>query len=107
MMAQQNEAEFVLERLCESLVRYLRRNPPKIEFADRVKEQGEQALRLRSGWTEEEGSSQTQPTGDSDSIKYKKSKPMSKSQDLLAASSSKAGDLHPVEEEDHDHKSIP
>ena len=102
-MSHQREAEFVLERLCESLVRYLRRNPPRSEFAERVKEQGEQALRLRSEWTKEEAL-QMQPAGDSDSIKYKKTKPITKSKDLLAASSSKASDLHPVEEEDHDPK---
>lgn len=54
MMAQENEAEFVLERLCESLVRYLKRNPPRPEFVDRIKEKGEPALRLRSGGFSEE-----------------------------------------------------
>jgi potassium channel subfamily K len=49
MMAQQTESEFVLDRLCESLVRYLKRNPPKGEFAETLKEKGEDALKLKGG----------------------------------------------------------
>jgi potassium channel subfamily K len=48
MMAAQSESEFVLDRLCESLVRYLRRNPPVERFVSGVKERGEEALRLRT-----------------------------------------------------------
>jgi potassium channel subfamily K len=73
MMASQNEAEFVLERLCESLVRYLRRNPPRPEFVDRVKEQGEQALRLRSGGFSEEYEPQDVPDPPVSSPRLKKS----------------------------------
>jgi potassium channel subfamily K len=49
MMAQQTEPEFVLDRLCESLVRYLKRNPPQGEFAETLKEKGEDALKLKGG----------------------------------------------------------
>jgi potassium channel subfamily K len=49
MMAQQTEPEFVLDRLCESLVRYLKKNPPKGEFIETLKEKGEEALKLKSG----------------------------------------------------------
>lgn len=49
MMAQQTEPEFVLDRLCESLVRYMKRNPAKSEFAETLKEKGEDALKLKGG----------------------------------------------------------
>jgi potassium channel subfamily K len=49
MMAEHTEAEFVLERLCESMVRYLRRNPPHEAFAGTLKDKGEDALRLKAG----------------------------------------------------------
>ena len=53
MMAQQSESEFLLDRLVESLVRYLRRNPPVDAFAGSVKERGEEALRLRTAGADE------------------------------------------------------
>lgn len=53
MMAQQSESEFLLDRLVESLVRYLKRNPPVDAFAGRVKECGEEALRLRTAGADE------------------------------------------------------
>jgi hypothetical protein len=49
MMADHIDAKFVLERLCESLVRYLRRNPPYVVFAETLKGGGQDALRLRTG----------------------------------------------------------
>lgn len=49
MMAQQTEPQFVLDRLCESLVRYMKRNPAKGEFAETLKEKGELALKLKGG----------------------------------------------------------
>ncbi|RDI80392.1 hypothetical protein Vi05172_g9571 [Venturia inaequalis] len=49
MMAQQTEPEFVLDRLCESLVRYVKRNPAKGEFAQILREKGERALKLKGG----------------------------------------------------------
>jgi potassium channel subfamily K len=49
MMARVCEPEFVLDRLVESLVRYLRRNPPVDKFAASLKERGEDALRMRTG----------------------------------------------------------
>jgi potassium channel subfamily K, other eukaryote len=53
LMSEQKEAEFVLDRLCESMVRYLRRNPPNPTFAEGVKARGEDHLRLRNGgWHE-------------------------------------------------------
>ncbi|KAF2667385.1 voltage-gated potassium channel [Microthyrium microscopicum] len=96
MMAEGSEAEFVLERLCESLVRYLRRNPPKTEFVERVKEQGEQALRLAtSTWREDED-------GNQDDIAVPAS-PRSRRGSFVAKilDRSGTGDLHPVEEEEH------
>ncbi|TLD32208.1 voltage-gated potassium channel [Venturia nashicola] len=49
MMAQQTEPEFVLDRLCESLIRYIKRNPAKGDFAETLREKGESALRLKGG----------------------------------------------------------
>ncbi|KAF2708700.1 voltage-gated potassium channel [Pleomassaria siparia CBS 279.74] len=63
MMAEQSESEFVLDRLCESLVRYLRRNPPVDRFAVGVKERGENALRLRTATMAEGGERQVLPAG--------------------------------------------
>ncbi|KAF2732961.1 voltage-gated potassium channel [Polyplosphaeria fusca] len=48
MMADQSESEFVLDRLCESLVRYLRRNRPVEGFIGVVRDRGEGALRMRT-----------------------------------------------------------
>jgi potassium channel subfamily K len=49
MMARICEPEFVLDRLVESLVRYLRRNPPVDRFTASLKERGEDALTMRTG----------------------------------------------------------
>lgn len=48
MMARVCEPEFVLDRLVESLVRYLRRNPPVDRFTMSLKERGEGALRMKT-----------------------------------------------------------
>ncbi|ORY11072.1 hypothetical protein BCR34DRAFT_614864 [Clohesyomyces aquaticus] len=53
MMSDQTESEFVLDRLCESLVRYMKKNPPAEPFANTVKERGEGALRLRTAAMDE------------------------------------------------------
>jgi potassium channel subfamily K len=58
MMVEGTETQFVLERLVESLVRYLKRNPPVREFAETLKEKGEEALKLQGS---------TAPEGDGDS----------------------------------------
>jgi potassium channel subfamily K len=90
MMSAQTESEFVLERLCESLVRYLRRNPPQESFAGTLKEKGEGALRLSLGvGMMEEPSIAPAP------LSSKPGPASSKPIDSLAAK------LHPVEEEDH------
>jgi len=49
MMARVCEPEFVIDRLVESLVRYLRRNPPVDRFTVSLKERGEDALTMRTG----------------------------------------------------------
>ena len=49
MMARVCEPEFVLDRLVESLVRYLRRNPPIDQFTASLKERGEEALKMKTG----------------------------------------------------------
>jgi potassium channel subfamily K len=55
MMNETTETQFVLERLIESLVRYLKRNRPAREFAETLKESGEDALRLKGGSTADDG----------------------------------------------------
>jgi potassium channel subfamily K len=111
MMAQQNEAEFVLERLCESLVRYLKRNPPKPEFVDRLKEQGEQALRLRSYVVNDEPEAADTPDQRSMKSGFSRAPSIVPTPKAAAspaaepaagtASGLRARDLHPVVEEDH------
>ncbi|KIW04371.1 uncharacterized protein PV09_04655 [Verruconis gallopava] len=49
MMNETSESQFVLERLIESLVRYLKRNRPTKEFSETLKERGEEALKLKGG----------------------------------------------------------
>ncbi|KAF2122243.1 hypothetical protein BDV96DRAFT_482627 [Lophiotrema nucula] len=85
MMADQSESEFVLDRLCESLVRYLRKNPPADPFVSAVKERGEDALRLRSAGMNED---------ERDKI-------------MTAAEEKKRADLEPLpEEKEHEHEHI-
>jgi potassium channel subfamily K len=79
MMAEHSEAEFVLERLCESLVRYLRRNPPHEVFSGILKDKGEDALRLKDGgWAgvmaDEEPAEDEQEPSNSGSAALKKQK---------------------------------
>jgi potassium channel subfamily K, other eukaryote len=100
LMSEQKEAEFVLDRLCESLVRYLRRNPPHAPFADAVREKGEEALRLKSGgWNEEEIAeaheklSKTQPNNNLDPERRGSQSLFSRLMDR---------NLQPVVEEDQD-----
>ncbi len=50
MMARVCEPEFVLDRLVESLVRYLRRNPPVDRFTTSLQKRGEDALTMRTGF---------------------------------------------------------
>jgi potassium channel subfamily K len=99
MMAETSEAEFVLERLTESLVRYLRRNPPHDNFAETVRSQGEAALRLRANTHHEDD--------DHESIISPLSSPTANQRPNLASKlmsgNSVAQSLHPVEEEDHGH----
>jgi potassium channel subfamily K, other eukaryote len=94
MMAQQTESEFVLERLCESLVRYLRRNPPQAAFAGTVREKGEEALRLNSdSWHEETSGSTAEGNSRQGSVVNL----------ALNADVDRIGALHVLEEEDHEH----
>jgi potassium channel subfamily K len=97
MMAETTEAEFVLERLTESLVRYLRRNPPHDNFAETVRNQGEAALRLRTNTHLDDD--------DSDSIMMSPTSPVSIQRpgitSKLTNASVNATSLHPVEEESH------
>jgi potassium channel subfamily K len=101
LMSQQKEAEFVLDRLCESLVRYLKRNPPHQPFADAVRESGEEALRLKSGgWNEDEVIQANE--------ELKPKKPLRNDADLEKGGSlfsrlmDRERNLHPVDEEDDD-----
>jgi len=125
MMARVCEPEFVLDRLVESLVRYLRRNPPVDKFALTLRERGEDALRMR---TAAHHAPAEEPDKDADSdelvikpLKRTMSAPvMAKSatasligrmdfskqrrSSLTAdAITPAAPTLHPVEEEDHEH----
>jgi potassium channel subfamily K len=94
MMAQQTESEFVLERLCESLVRYLRRNPPQAAFAGTVREKGEESLRLNgAGWQEETSGSNVEGI----------SRQGSAVNLALNSDIDRIGALHVLEEEDHEH----
>jgi potassium channel subfamily K, other eukaryote len=92
MMAEATEPEFVLERLCESLVRYLRRNPPNSDFSNSLKEQGEEALRLRPTVTHDDENLEAQlsPSSSGD-----------RRPSLISKLIGGNRDLHPVEEEDH------
>jgi potassium channel subfamily K len=96
MMAVHTEAEFVLERLCESLVRYLRKNPPHEAFAGTLKDKGEEALRLKDGgWAVGNSDEADAKAKDEEmEISPEASIPAFKTQ----KSSSK---LHPLKEEDH------
>ncbi|KAF1997791.1 voltage-gated potassium channel [Amniculicola lignicola CBS 123094] len=60
MMGEQTESEFVLDRLCESLVRYLKRNPPDEGFVRSVRSIGEEGLRLRTQGMEEDAKADIQ-----------------------------------------------
>lgn len=109
MMAEQSEPEFVLDRLVESLVRYLRRNPPIEAFAGSVKERGEEALRLRTVKSDdvaEEGSGARSVSELSrmDSRPGKSRRGSLAGMGILDDDGGKAP-LYPVEEEDHEHHS--
>jgi potassium channel subfamily K len=97
MMAEYTEAEFVLERLCESLVRYLKRNPPHELFAGTLKDKGEEALRLQDGgWTGAKD--------DEMDAKTKNEQPILSSETAIPPSIKTqkiATKLHPLEEEGH------
>jgi potassium channel subfamily K, other eukaryote len=91
MMAQATEAEFVLERLCESLVRYVKRNPPHAEFAENLREHGEDALRLRSSVAHDDQDVEAQS-------------PTERRPSLISKIMSVGKSLQPVKEEDHDNQ---
>jgi potassium channel subfamily K len=93
MMAEHTEAEFVLERLCESLVRYLRRNPPLEVFSGILKEKGEDVLRLKDGgWSGVLG----------DKVEQSTPNPESSTPSSAALKKQKSPTiLHPLEEEEH------
>jgi potassium channel subfamily K len=94
MMAEHTEAEFVLERLCESLVRYLRRNPPHEAFSGILKDKGEDALRLKDGgWTGVIDDEAGDPTQDEQSASNPNSAALKKQKS--------PPNLHPLEEEEH------
>ncbi|KAF2418249.1 voltage-gated potassium channel [Tothia fuscella] len=99
MMAHQNESQFVHDRLCESLVRYLRRNPPVGAFSDSLKAEGEVALRLR-------GNTESKKEGEDDAaITYAASIRSRKSYATQAEGDEKGvRNLHRVVEEDHEHE---
>jgi potassium channel subfamily K len=109
MMSQQTESQFVHDRLCESLVRYLKRNPPVTPFSEILKERGEEALRLKGGTAPEEddvlyGSGSNSMFSGSASMRSRKSsfaQPTPLDPDDL-----KITNLHPVEEESHDHHDL-
>jgi potassium channel subfamily K len=90
MMAQTTEAEFVLERLCESLVRYLRRNPPHSAFEESLREQGENALRLTNTVHHHD-----------DDIEHET--PAERRPSLISKIIGATKSLQPVKEEDHEH----
>jgi potassium channel subfamily K, other eukaryote len=99
MMAEYTEAEFVLERLCESLVRYLRRNPPHEMFAGTLKTKGEDALRLKDGgWTGAIGIEEEVKMKDEQSnLSPEASIPRS----IALKTPKSPSELHPLEEEEH------
>jgi potassium channel subfamily K len=113
MMSLQSESQFVHDRLCESLVRYLKRNPPHAPFSETLKERGEEALRLKGGSAPEEdddtiasgsGSRSTSIFNSAASVKSRRSsivQPAPFDPDDL-----KITNLHPVEEESHDHHDL-
>jgi potassium channel subfamily K len=105
MMAQQNESEFVLERLCESLVRYLRRNPPHAAFSGTLREQGEEALRLKTKtWHDDK----PEPEPDSFDPKSRRGSVIAKpSADADNAQAGGLHILHEVEDEHHSHDITP
>jgi potassium channel subfamily K, other eukaryote len=117
MMSQKSEAEFVLERLCESLVRYLKRNPPHEKFADNVREQGEKALRLTGAVeSNEEGETSpfaehvTQPTQATASGQSKPAGSSSRTVDFRTVDfrtvDLNSANLHTVKEEDNEPRSL-
>jgi potassium channel subfamily K len=102
MMSEKGEAEFVLERLCESLVRYLRRNPPHEVFETNLREVGESALRLKvHADLEDDGPG---PRGEEAVQAPPAAQANSGAQATPAPSVFRTADfsLHPVKEEDHD-----
>jgi len=113
MMAQASESEFVLDRLCESLIRYLKRNPPKGEFMENLKEKGEDALRLKGGSLsvgEDDGdtipgSSSASMFGGATSVRSAKGSLLSGAlSGTTEGGSVPMGGLHPLEETDHEHE---
>jgi len=127
MMARVCEPEFVLDRLVESLVRYLRRNPPVDNFASSLKERGEDALRMRTGFHHVSAESEGKKVdADAEDIEIRPLKrTMSAPATTKGTTASLIGRmdfsrqrspsvnadaitpaapaLHPVEEEDHEH----
>jgi potassium channel subfamily K len=103
MMSEHGEAEFVLERLCESLVRYLRRNPPHEVFENNLREVGESALRLKVAVDPQEDGG-VSPRGEEAVQPPPVAQTAVSGQAIPAASILRTAEfsLHPVEEEDHE-----
>jgi potassium channel subfamily K len=114
MMSQQSESQFVHDRLCESLVRYLKRNPPVTPFSETLKERGEDALRLKGGTISEEDNDALYGTGSgsgsnslfSGSASMRSRKSSFVQPTPLDPDDLKISNLHPVEEESHDHHGL-
>jgi potassium channel subfamily K len=102
MMAQQTESEFVHDRLCESLVRYLRKNPPVGGFAESLKEKGEAALRLKGSIGASEEEEEMALAGYASSLRSRKSYNTQGQGD--GDDVGRVTNLHPVVEEDHEHE---
>jgi potassium channel subfamily K len=103
MMVEGTETQFVLERLVESLVRYLRRNPPWRAFAETLKEKGEGALKLKGGSApDEDGESAVLPLSSGDSVLSGDARSV-RSWPSGGQASAAIGVLHPLHEHDDEH----
>lgn len=101
MMSGGTETHFILERLVESLVRYLKRNPPTRDFAETLKDQGEAALKLMSGSNADDDKSNVLPASSGNSTRTTDSRSvLSWTRDPLVVP---PRSLHPLEEHDDEH----
>lgn len=100
LTTEHTEAEFVLERLCESLVRYLKRNPPHSSFAGTLKDIGEEALRLKAGGFSQAGNNDTETKArDEQSASLNPETPVPIA--IVPKTQISSSKLHPLEEEEH------